>query len=98
MAVSNPVLSIPDTGLYVYILTASTPEGCYSKDSLNIKVYKGPEMYVPTAFTPNHDGKNDLLKVIAVGLKEFHYFMLYNRYGQLVFRDHQPRQGMGWTI
>jgi gliding motility-associated-like protein len=40
---------------------------------------------VPTAFTPNGDGRNDLLGPLCFGIKKLHYFTLYNRWGQIIF-------------
>jgi gliding motility-associated-like protein len=53
-----------------------------------------PEIYVPGAFTPNGDAVNNTLKAIVFGMKEFHYFSIYNRYGQLVFTTKDP--AIGW--
>ena len=68
-----------------YILRAFTPFGCESFDTIRIKVYDGPEIYVPAAFTPNGDGLNELLKALPVGIKQFKNFTVYNRLGQAVF-------------
>lgn len=76
-----------------YYLRAFTPEGCESFDTINIKIYKGPDIYVPTAFTPNGDGRNDILKPIAVGISLFEYFVVYNRYGEVVFKSSNPNAG-----
>lgn len=51
-------------------------------------------IYLPNAFTPNGDANNDILKAIVVGMKEFHYFSIYNRYGELVFTTTNP--SFGW--
>jgi gliding motility-associated-like protein len=77
-----------------YFVTAANAVGCTAMDTINIKVYQGPELYVPNTFTPNGDGLNDVLKVIAIGMKEFHFFRIYNRYGQLIFSTTDP--GKGW--
>ena len=50
-----------------------------------VRRYDGPEIYVPSAFTPNKDGNNDLLRAFPAGIKSFEYFSIYNRNGQLVF-------------
>jgi gliding motility-associated-like protein len=39
---------------------------------------------VPNTFTPNGDGANDVLRVFAIGLKEFD-LRIYDRWGTLVF-------------
>ncbi len=76
-----------------YFLKASTPEGCESYDTILIKIYKGPEIYVPGAFTPNGDGTNDILRAIPVGIRSFEYFAVYNRYGELVFKTSDYNRG-----
>jgi gliding motility-associated-like protein len=54
-------------------------------DTQFVKVFKEVKIFVPSAFTPNNDGLNDYLKPIPVGIKEFRYFRIYNRWGQLIF-------------
>lgn len=77
-----------------YVVTAYTGAGCKGTDTVTIKVYNGPEIYVPTAFTPNGDGKNDLLRPFPVGIKELRFFRVYNRWAQLVFQT--SRLNAGW--
>ena len=77
-----------------YTVTATTAAGCEGSASIHIKVYQGPEIYVPSGFTPNNDGKNDILKAIPVGIKQFKYFMIFNRWGVRVFYTNDP--GNGW--
>ena len=49
---------------------------------------------MPTAFTPNSDGLNDLLTPIPVGIESLEFFRVYNRWGQEVFAT--DRIGKGW--
>lgn len=76
-----------------YIVTAVTPQGCEGSDDIIIKVFKAPEIFVPNIFTPNEDGKNDVLKVIPVGIKLLKYFTVYNRWGQVVFSTRDAAAG-----
>lgn len=76
-----------------YRVTAVTAAGCEGTDDIFIKVYKGPEIYVPSAFTPNGDGLNDLLRPLPVGIRSFHYFRVFNRLGQEVFYTTDPLSG-----
>ncbi len=94
--IANPVAILP-YDLH-YIVTGTTPEGCEGSDDILIKVYIGPEIYVPSGFTPNNDGLNDLLKATAVGIKEFRYFRVYNRWGQIVFSTRNPSTGWDGKI
>jgi len=50
-------------------------------------------IYVPHVFTPNGDGTNDVLKPILVGIAEFHYFSVYNRWGNLIFTTQDANNG-----
>ncbi|HUS03711.1 MAG TPA: gliding motility-associated C-terminal domain-containing protein [Chitinophagaceae bacterium] len=56
-------------------------------------VIRDKALYVPNAFTPNNDGLNDILKVLTFGIKEFKYFSVYNRWGELVFTTTNPNKG-----
>jgi gliding motility-associated-like protein len=76
-----------------YYLRAFTPEGCESFDTLQVKIYKGPDIYVPTGFTPNGDGTNDIFRIRAVGITGFEYLSVFNRYGEEVFRTSDPNRG-----
>lgn len=89
--IANPLAILPYDAHY--IVTGTTPEGCEGYDDILIKVYKGPDIYVPSGFTPNNDGLNDLLKAIPVGIKEFRYFRIFNRWGQRVFSTVNPSTG-----
>ena len=51
------------------------------------------DIYVPKVFTPNNDGHNDVVKPIVVGITTFHYFNIYNRWGNLVFTTKDPNAG-----
>ncbi|MGC4101595.1 lectin-like domain-containing protein [Ferruginibacter sp.] len=81
--IPNPVTILTST--QVFTLKASTPEGCESYDDVEVKIYKGPDIYLPTAFTPNGDGLNDDFKGTPVGIKQFNYLKVFNRWGQLIF-------------
>jgi gliding motility-associated-like protein len=85
--IANPVITLSNAvDSIIYQLTVSTAEGCAGEDAIKIVVYKtGPQIFVPDAFTPNHDGKNDGLYPVLVGMKQLDYFRVYNRLGQLVF-------------
>jgi gliding motility-associated-like protein len=69
----------------LYTITIETAGGCVTVDTQLVKVFKEVKFYVPSGFTPNLDGLNDYLKPIPVGIKDFKYFRVYNRWGQLIF-------------
>lgn len=82
-------------GNITYIVTGTDVNGCKGTDSVSFTVYKvDPDMYVPTAFTPDNDGLNDVIRPILLGMKSLNYFKIYNRFGQLVFSTTEV--GKGW--
>jgi gliding motility-associated-like protein len=89
--IANPIATL--TQDQQYILKAFTPQGCISYDTIQIKIYKGPEIYLPTAFTPNGDGKNDIFIGVPIGIKEFKYLKVFNRWGQELFSSTDYRKG-----
>lgn len=95
-AIANPIATLPYD--YRYTVTGTTADGCEGLDEILIKVYKGPEIYVPTGFTPDGNGLNDVLRAFPVGIKEFRYFRIFNRWGQQVFQTKDPGQGWDGTI
>lgn len=84
--VPNPIVTAGNVGDVVnYKVVASTPAGCQGEAVVTVRVYTGPDIYVPTAFTPNADGKNDVFTPFPVGIKQINYFRIFNRWGNLIF-------------
>jgi gliding motility-associated-like protein len=77
----------------LYTINIKTNTGCVTVDTQLVKVIKGVDIYVPTAFTPNGDGLNELLRPTLMGVKELQYFRIYNRWGQLLFETRTKREG-----
>jgi len=97
--VSNPYVTIGAVGdVVVYRVTMTTPAGCQGEGYVRVRVYKGPDIYIPTAFTPNGDGRNDRLTPFPVGIQTLKYFRVYNRWGQLVFSTTRLHEGWDGTI
>ncbi|MDP2386697.1 MAG: PKD domain-containing protein [Bacteroidota bacterium] len=72
----------------VYIANVSDPDGCFNKiNTFTIKVEPKATVDVPTAFTPDGDGTNDVIYVDGWGIKKLIYFRIYNRWGQLLFES-----------
>ena len=71
-----------------YYLVVSDDFGCFTvRDTIEIKVEEKYSLDVPTAFSPNNDGINDIIYAKGWGLKELLSFKIYNRFGELVFES-----------
>lgn len=81
--IANPIATLGQTTTYT--VTAFTAQGCASSDQVTVYVYKGPDIYVPNAFSPNGDGRNDVFRAIPVGITQFESLSVFNRYGQKIF-------------
>ena len=79
-----------------YIIRAALKNGCIVSDSLLVKVANETNIHVPKAFSPNGDGRNDLLYPILVGIDELRYFRVYNRWGNLVYELKGVQSNIGW--
>lgn len=91
---TTPVLAADQTFYVRYI------NGVCQSDlvAVTVKVLDRTAVYVPTAFSPNRDGKNDVLKAIAYGKVRLVYFTVYNRWGQVVFTTTTFSKGWDGTI
>jgi gliding motility-associated-like protein len=95
-AISNPIATITANSVNPirFIVKAISPEGCINIDDINVKIYDGgTDILVPSAFTPNADGKNDLLKPLLIGITKLDYFEIFNRWGQLIYSTNQINAG-----
>ena len=70
---------------YEYVLTAKAPNNCgTSTDTVLVKIING--IFIPNAFSPNGDGKNDTWNVPGLEAYPLHTLIIFNRYGQVVFQ------------
>jgi adhesin/invasin len=82
-----------------YVLITATVNGQAIKFGSPARVKFAPiNIYVPRVFTPNGDGTNDLLKPILVGIANFHYWSIYNRWGNLIYTSQDPNAGWDGTF
>ncbi|MCB0762816.1 MAG: choice-of-anchor L domain-containing protein [Flavobacteriales bacterium] len=81
----NPSFSYLDNDEHEIILYAIGEYGCV--DSLAHTFYPLMDVFVPSAFTPNNDGINDLFKVEGHDIVTFE-IRIFNRWGELVYQSY----------
>lgn len=71
----------------LYLLSASTADGCLLMDSVWVRVDTSRfVLTIPNAFSPNGDGSNDLFGLIDHGaINQIEFFDIRDRWGKLVF-------------
>lgn len=88
----NPTHSYTTPGDYSVYLAVKDINGCIDTVRKDISVILMPD--VPTAFSPNGDGQNDIFRVRGGPFKTL-MLRIYNNWGQLIFESND--QSIGWN-
>ena len=92
----NPIATIVEP--VAIILNGIHATGCADFDTLNVNVdYRDP-VFIPSAFSPNNDGRNDVFRVGSLSFQRLLEFRIFNRWGQEVFSTTDPKQGWDGTV
>ncbi len=79
-----------------YTVTATDSKGCTVSDTVSVKVEfvncDKPNIFVPNAFSPNNDGKNDVIYVSGEYIDSMDW-VIYNRWGEKVFQSKDINEG-----
>ncbi|MCB9036503.1 MAG: gliding motility-associated C-terminal domain-containing protein [Lewinellaceae bacterium] len=72
-----------------YYFTGITASGCTATDSVRIQVNEVRSVYIPNAFSPNEDGRNDRFVLYAdvPNVQEVASMQIFNRWGAVVFEQ-----------
>ncbi|HLK27284.1 MAG TPA: gliding motility-associated C-terminal domain-containing protein [Puia sp.] len=81
----------PLTSTNIFALTLTNTDGCTSHASAIIHVKK--PLLMPSAFTPNNDGKNDVFRIPSGTLLTLIDFSIYDRWGSKVFSTKDISKG-----
>ncbi len=93
---TTPVIQVIDPGEYSLMVTDTN--ACIGVDSIDIKDSACPQyVYLPTAFSPNGDGRNDVFRPLFAGAVSHFKFAVYDRWGRQVFESSNPSEGWNGT-
>ncbi|MDB4534556.1 PKD domain-containing protein [Vicingaceae bacterium] len=87
----NTLYSYSDGGTYQVVLTVTDIKGCFDSTAQELLIVLPP--LLPTAFTPNGDGENDVFKIRG-GPFTATIFSIYNNWGELIFQTDDAT--IGW--
>jgi gliding motility-associated-like protein len=93
---ANPLVTLNADSAFLMVMVKDAA-GCVGYDTIKVKTLPGVTYYVPTAFSPNGDGLNDVFRAIPVGIASTEYFRIFNRYGETVFLTSDIRRGWDGT-
>jgi len=90
-----PAITVSPLEPTTYGVTVTDINGCFSENyDVFIDIIKKYTIDVPSAFTPNGDGINDIVFVRGWGVKNLILFRIYNRYGEIIFES--TDKDIGW--
>ncbi|MFA5541522.1 MAG: gliding motility-associated C-terminal domain-containing protein, partial [Bacteroidales bacterium] len=80
----------------IYWVFARDDQGCKGQANVKIDVEEiicgKPNIFVANIFTPNGDGKNDILRVEGDFIENI-YFAIFDRWGEKVFETKDKNKG-----
>ncbi len=95
--IPNPTGYYPVVDSILYIVHIASEAGCFGDDSIKVTVVNDAALFVPSGFSPNGDGLNDVLKPIGIGYRNINNFRVFNRFGEMVFYTTKFDEGWDGT-
>lgn len=92
----EPVHTYDQAGFFLVTLNAYSANGCFDSYSETVEVISEFYFYVPNAFSPNNDGKNDYFGGQGKGFTGYR-MEVYSRWGSLIYTTdevNEPWDGM----
>lgn len=88
----NPTYSYNTPGTYTVTLIGESGFSCFGQATAVVTVRDQFNVYVPTAFTPDNDGVNDVFKAVIVGkdMLESYQLTIFDRWGMAIFSTEDP--------
>jgi gliding motility-associated-like protein len=94
--INNPIATPAQKTIYtVYGIDSA---GCRDTAYITIDVDYNDHEFIPSGFTPNGDGRNDMFGLVGLKYQKLIEFMVFNRWGQMVFSANSDRQSWDGTF
>lgn len=93
----GPSLKLSNLNQNHYTYDVTDANGCKINDTFSIEHVPCCFVFVPNAFTPNNDTRNDIFEMQTTGRIRLNKMVIYNRYGQLVWGTFNQNEGWDGT-
>jgi gliding motility-associated-like protein len=95
----DPFYAFTDTGLYAITLKVTDINGCSDTATKSIFLTPILKFFMPNAFYPNNNGRNDIYRPGGVfqGINDY-TISIYNRWGELIYSGTDPIEGWDGTF
>ncbi len=91
----NPVYTATIPGVYSVVVTDTN--NCSYTDEINLSPGCGHDIFIPTAFSPNGDGVNDVYNIVPFNELLSYNIQIFSRWGQLLFESADINSGWDGT-
>lgn len=88
----NVDFNYTDSATIKVLLTVTNVEGCLDTAHQIIRINPVVILHFPTAFSPNGDQLNDILKPEGVERVATYHLLIFNRWGELVFETRRSNE------
>jgi gliding motility-associated-like protein len=93
----NPVVTYSGPGAFPVRLAIRDTLGCVDTLIKTLNVAPEFNLYLPTAFSPDGDGINEVFGAVGTSIRSFH-MQVFDRWGKLVFETEDPTKGWDGTV
>lgn len=95
----NPSYAFQDSGVFMVQLIVTNQYGCQDSVTEPIIVQEDYALYIPSGFTPNGDGRNDVFIPLGMGVNPEKYTMyIFDRWGNMIFKTTNFSEGWNGTV
>ncbi|MCB9189031.1 MAG: gliding motility-associated C-terminal domain-containing protein [Flavobacteriales bacterium] len=95
---TDPSYTYGDVGAFEVCLDAVSFEGCPAQACDTVYILEEFIVYVPNAFTPDGDAvNNEFMPIISGVIPDSYEFLVFNRWGELIFQSQLVGQGWDGT-
>ncbi len=94
--INNP-LATPVDSVTTYKAIVMNQYGCKDSATVTITLDYSHD-FIPTAFTPNNDGMNDVFRLGNARFDRLADFVIYDRWGNVVFQTNDKTKGWDGTV
>ena len=94
---ANPMHTYHDTGTYCVQLIDMDEKGCSDTVTNCLIIEPQYSLYIPSAFTPNGDGVNDVFKPVGEYIRDFDMY-IFDRWGMEIYHTNDITKGWDGTL
>lgn len=95
----NPEHIYSDVGTYPVTLYVTSSNGCVDSVSSSVEVIDIITKFIPNAFTPNKNDRNDVFNVYSHGISDDNFeLLIFDRWGKQMFKTTDRNEGWNGAV